>query len=58
MAGGRFPTGAGPSLRHHVQNGSGIHPASCTMGSRGSYLGVARPGHEADHSSPFPSIMV
>jgi hypothetical protein len=27
------------TLHHRVQNGSGAHPASCTMGTRGSFLG-------------------
>jgi hypothetical protein len=34
-----------------VQTGSGVHPASCTMGTGGPFLGgKARPGREADHS--------
>jgi hypothetical protein len=34
----RFPAGAGNfSLHHLVQNGSGAHPASYPMGTRGSY---------------------
>jgi hypothetical protein len=35
-----------------VQNGSGAHPASYLMGTRGSFPGVKRPGREADHSPP------
>jgi hypothetical protein len=36
----RFPAGAGNFLLHHrVQNGSGVHPASYPMGTRGSFLG-------------------
>jgi hypothetical protein len=36
----RFPEGAGNfSLHHHVQKGSGAHPASYLMGTRGSFLG-------------------
>jgi hypothetical protein len=39
----RFPAGTGNfSLHHRVQNGSGAHPASCPMGTRGSF-----PGSEA-----------
>jgi hypothetical protein len=35
-----FPTGAGNfSLHHRVQNGSGAHPASYPMGTRGSFPG-------------------
>jgi hypothetical protein len=35
-----------------IQTGSGIHPASCTMGTRGPFPGgKARPGRDADHSS-------
>jgi hypothetical protein len=41
------------SLHHHVQNGSGAHPASYRMGTRGSFLGVKRPGLEADNSPPL-----
>jgi hypothetical protein len=36
----RFPAGAGNcSLNHHVQNGSGAHPTSYPMGTRGSFSG-------------------
>jgi hypothetical protein len=36
-----------------VQPGSGAHPASCTMGTGGSFPGgKARPGRDADHSPP------
>jgi hypothetical protein len=49
----RFPAEAGNfSLHRRVQNGSGTHPASYAMGTRGSFLGVNRPGREADHSPP------
>jgi hypothetical protein len=49
----RFPAGAGNfSLHHRLQNGSGAHPVSYTMGTRGSFPGVKRPGREADHSPP------
>jgi hypothetical protein len=41
----RFPAGAGNfSLHHRVQNGSGAHPSSYPMGTRGSFPGVKRPG--------------
>jgi hypothetical protein len=34
-----------------VQTDSGSHPASCTMGTGGSFLeGKAQPGRDADHS--------
>jgi hypothetical protein len=34
----RFPAGAGNfSLHHRVQNGSGVHPASYPMDTRGSF---------------------
>jgi hypothetical protein len=34
------PAGAGNfPLHHRIQNGSGDHPASYTMGTRGSFLG-------------------
>jgi hypothetical protein len=53
----RFLAGAGKFSLHHrcVQNGSGAHPASCPMDTRGSFSGgggVNRPGCEADHSPP------
>jgi hypothetical protein len=35
----------------HVQAGPGAHPASCTMRT-GSFPGVTRPGHDADHPPP------
>jgi hypothetical protein len=36
----RFPAGAGDfSLHHRVQDGSGAHPASYSMGTRGSFPG-------------------
>jgi len=36
----RFPEGAGSlSLNHRAQNGSGAHPASSPMGTRGSFAG-------------------
>jgi hypothetical protein len=38
------------SLHHRVQNGSGAHPASYPMGTRGSFPGVKWPGREANHS--------
>jgi hypothetical protein len=36
-----------------VQIGSGAHPASCPIGTGGSFPGgKARPGRDADHSPP------
>jgi hypothetical protein len=36
----RFPAGAGNfSLQHRVQNGSGAHPASYPVRTRGSFAG-------------------
>jgi hypothetical protein len=41
----QFPAGAGNfSLHHRVQNGSGAHPASYPMGTRGSFPGVKAAG--------------
>jgi hypothetical protein len=41
----RFSAGPGNfSLHHLVQNGSGAHPASYTMGTRGSFRGVKAAG--------------
>jgi hypothetical protein len=42
-----------------VQTGSGAHPASCTMGTGGSFPGgKARPGRDADHSPPSSAEVV
>jgi hypothetical protein len=38
------------SLHHRVQTGSGAHPASDPMGTRGSFPGVKRPGRDVDPS--------
>jgi hypothetical protein len=40
----------GFSLHHRVQNGPGTHPASYPLGTKGSFLGVKRPGREAKDS--------
>jgi hypothetical protein len=41
-----------------VQTGSGVHPASCTVGTGGPFPGAkARPGRDADHS-PLSSTEV
>ena len=45
-SGDRIPVGTRPSTP--VQTSSGAHPASYTMGT-GSFPGVKRPGHGADH---------
>jgi len=39
-------------IHHRVQTGSGAHPSSYRMGTRGSFPVVKRPGREADHSLP------
>jgi hypothetical protein len=45
VIGVRFPAGAGNfSLRHHVQTGSGAHPASYPMGTGGSFSGFKAAG--------------
>jgi hypothetical protein len=42
-----------------VQTGSGAHPASCAMGTGGPFpTGKARPGRDADHSSPSSAEVV
>jgi hypothetical protein len=39
-SGVRLPAGAGNfTLHHRVQNGSGVHPASYPMGTRGTFPG-------------------
>jgi hypothetical protein len=41
------------------QTGSGVHPASCTMGTGGPLPGgKARPGRDADHSPPSSAEVV
>jgi hypothetical protein len=43
------PAGA----KRFFKTGSGAHPTSCTVGTRGPFLGAkARPGRDADHSPP------
>jgi len=40
-----FPAGAGNfSLHHRVQKGSGVHPTSYPMGTRGSFPGAKAAG--------------
>jgi hypothetical protein len=55
---GLVPDGAGNfSLHHCIQNGSGVHPASYPVRTRGSFPGVKQPGRESNHSPP-PSAKV
>jgi hypothetical protein len=58
-AGVRSPTEAEDfSSNLCVQTGPGAHPASCTVGTGGSFPGgKARPGRDADHS-PLSSAEV
>jgi hypothetical protein len=37
---------------HIIQTSSGVYPTSYKMGTWGSFPGVKRQGHEADHSPP------
>jgi hypothetical protein len=55
----RFPTEAeGFSSIVCVQTGSGAHPASCTVGTGGSFPGgKARPGRDADNSPPSSAVV-
>jgi hypothetical protein len=54
----RFPAGAGNfSLHHRVQNGSGAHPASYTMGTAALSPEVKRPEREVDHSPPSSAVV-
>jgi hypothetical protein len=42
-----------------VQTGSGIHPASCSMGTGGPFPGgKARPGRDANHTPPYSAEVV
>jgi hypothetical protein len=56
----RSPAGAEDfSSNFCVQTGSGAHPASCTMGTGCPFPGgKARPGRDADHSSPSSAEVV
>ena len=47
----RIPVGGGARYSAPVQTGSGIHPASYTMGT-GSFLGVKQLGCGFDHPPP------
>jgi hypothetical protein len=40
------------SLHHHIQTGSGPHPASHPMDTGGSFPGIKQPEHDAGNSSP------
>jgi hypothetical protein len=40
------------SILHSAHTGSGSHPASYPMGTGALFLGIKRPGTEADHSPP------
>jgi hypothetical protein len=53
-AGVRSPTEAEDfSSNLCIQTGSGAHPASCTVGTGGSFPGgKTRPGRDTDHSPP------
>jgi hypothetical protein len=48
----RFPAVQDFSLFHSVQTGPEAHPPSYPVGTWGSFLGIKRPGREADHSPP------
>jgi hypothetical protein len=42
-----------------VHTGSGVRPASCTIGTGGPFSGgKARPGRDADHSPPSNAEVV
>jgi hypothetical protein len=51
----RFPAESNDfSFSLCVQTGSGAHPTSCTMGTRGDFKGTKeRPEREADYSPPI-----
>jgi hypothetical protein len=51
-SGVRFPAGAGNFSLHRVRNGSGAHPASYPIGTRGVFPRDKAAGREADHSPP------
>jgi hypothetical protein len=45
------------SLLQNAETGSGVYPASYSMGTRSSFSGGKAAGHETDHSPP-PSTKV
>jgi hypothetical protein len=49
----------GFSSKFRLQTSSGAHPASCTLGTGGPFLGdKARPGSDTDHSPPSSAEVV
>jgi hypothetical protein len=49
----RFIVRMNTGVRGINKSGSEVHPASCTMGTKGPFPGgKARPGRDADHSPP------
>jgi hypothetical protein len=56
----RSPAGAKDfSSILYVQSGSGAHPASCPMGTRGPFPeSKVRPGLDVDHSPPSSAEVV
>jgi hypothetical protein len=51
--GGSIPSEAGKfPLHHRAQNGSGAHPASYPMGTKGFFPGGKAAEREAHHSPP------
>jgi hypothetical protein len=55
-SGVREPAGGGNFFLHHcVQSGSVKHPIYYTMRTRGSFLGIKRPGREVNYSPPSSS---
>jgi hypothetical protein len=48
----RFPFSLICGLQNKILNGSGAHPTTYPMGTRGSFAGRKAAGHEADHSPP------
>jgi hypothetical protein len=53
-AGVRFPVETRDfSVFHTVQTGSRAHLFSYPMGTRGSFSGIKRPRHKADHAPPY-----
>jgi len=54
MTGVRLPAGADIlSVGHRVQSGSEVHPASCPMGTEGSFPGIKVAGTWSCHSPPY-----
>jgi len=47
-----IPVGTDFLISKHIQNGSGLNPASASVDTGGSCPGIKRPARDGDHLSP------